>query len=127
MALKVLIVDDSPVARRMLRKSLPTDRGYEIFEAVDGVDGVEQFIELIPDITFMDLTMPNMDGYEAIEEIRKNFKSAVIIVLTADIQPESIKMVMSKGVFTVLKKPAKPETVRDILDKAEIKIRSMSQ
>ena len=55
---KILIVDDSPVARKMLRRVIPGDRGYEILEAVNGQDGFEKFQQFRPDITLMDLTMP---------------------------------------------------------------------
>jgi len=68
---KILIVDDSPVARKMLKNSIPKNKGYEIFEATDGRDGIKKYQILKPEIVFMDLTMPGIDGYTALEEIRK--------------------------------------------------------
>ena len=62
---KILIVDDSPVARKMLKNSIPKNKGYEIFEATDGQDGIKKYQMLKPDVVFMDLTMPGVDGYTA--------------------------------------------------------------
>ncbi len=123
---KIMIVDDSPVARRMLKTCIPKDKGYEIFEAENGKDGIEKYQELNPDVTFMDLTMPVLDGYKATEQIMKLDKKAIIIVTTADIQPKSIETVMGLGAFTLLKKPAKAKTIQDALVKAEIKLEKTS-
>ena len=117
---KILIVDDSPVARKMLKNSIPKNMGYEIFEATDGQDGIKKFQMLKPDVVFMDLTMPGVDGYTALEEIRRIHKNAVVIVTTADVQPKSISNVMERGAFTLLKKPAKANIIEDALNKAEL-------
>ena len=123
---KIMIVDDSPVARRMLKTCIPKDKGYEVFEAQDGKDGIEKFQELKPDVTFMDLTMPVLDGYKATEQILKMDKNAIVIVTTADIQPKSIETVMELGAFTLLKKPAKAKSIQDALAKAELKLEKVS-
>jgi len=119
---RILIVDDSPVARKMLKSCVPKDREYEIQEAGNGVEGVEKYKEFSPDITFLDLTMPVMDGYKTIPEIRKINPEAIIIVITADIQPKSIAEVISLGAFTLLKKPARKESIQDAIEQAELKI-----
>lgn len=120
---KILIVDDSPVARKMLKNSIPKNKGYEIFEATDGQDGIKKYQMLKPDVVFMDLTMPGVDGYTALEEIRKLNKNAMVIVTTADVQPKSISNVMERGAFTLLKKPAKANIIEDALNKAELAIK----
>lgn len=119
---RILIVDDSPIARKMLKSCIPKDREYEIQEAGNGVEGVEKYKEFSPDITFLDLTMPVMDGYKTIPEIRKINPEAIIIVITADIQPKSIAEVISLGAFTLLKKPARKESIQDAIEQAELKI-----
>ena len=68
---KILIVDDSPISRKIMKSCIPKDRGYELCEASDGFAGVEAYKSFQPDVTFMDLTMPVMDGTCATEEIRK--------------------------------------------------------
>lgn len=119
---KILIVDDSPVARKMLKNSIPKDKGYEIFEATNGQEGVAKYQELKPDLVFMDLTMPVLDGYKATAKIMELDKNAIIIVTTADVQPKSISNVMELGAFTLLKKPAKAESIVDAIEKVELKL-----
>jgi len=124
---KILIVDDSPVARKMLKNSIPKNKGYEIFEAVDGRDGIKKYQILRPEIVFMDLTMPGIDGYTALEEIRKFDGKAMVIVMTADVQPKSISNVMALGAFTLLKKPAKAQVIEEALEKAEHALRESNE
>jgi len=116
---KILIVDDSPIARKMLKSCLPKDQGYEFFESGDGRDGFEKYKEITPDVTFMDLTMPIMTGYEAIEAIMGHDKNAVIIVVTADVQMKAIKRVMESGAYMVLKKPLKREDIQSALSRVK--------
>ena len=125
---KILIVDDSPIARKMLIKSiLKNNTSYEIIEAVNGQDGVDKFRESQPDMTFMDLTMPVLDGYHALAKIRTINKNALVVVLTADIQPKSIANVMDAGAFTVIKKPAKPESIESVLSQATKKLQASKE
>ena len=119
---KILIVDDSPVARRMLKKCIPDIDQYEIVEAVDGQDGINKFQSFTPDITFLDLTMPVLDGYDALKQIKSLDGNAIIVVLTADIQPKSLSIVMASGAYTVIKKPARAKSIQDIFMKANMKL-----
>lgn len=119
---KILLVDDSPISRRMLKSCIPKDRGYELYEAGDGLAGFEAYKEFRPDVTFMDLTMPVMDGSEATGKIREFDPEAVVIVCTADIQIKSITNVLGLGALMVVKKPPSKETVEDALLKAEEQI-----
>ncbi|MBW1892227.1 MAG: response regulator [Deltaproteobacteria bacterium] len=121
---KILIVDDSPVARKMLKNAIPKDKGYEIFEATNGQEGINKYEELKPDLVFMDLTMPVLDGYKATAKIMELDKDATIIVTTADIQPKSISNVMELGAFTLLKKPAKASSIIDAIEKVELKLKN---
>ncbi|MCP3921583.1 MAG: AAA family ATPase [Desulfobacterales bacterium] len=67
---KILVVDDKKENRSVLINTL-APLGFEVFEAVNGEDGVNKTVEIIPDLVLMDLRMPIMDGYEAIRQIRK--------------------------------------------------------
>ncbi|RJQ49848.1 MAG: response regulator [Nitrospiraceae bacterium] len=116
---KILIVDDSPIARKMLKSCLPKDQGFEFEEACNGQEGFEKYKSISPDLTFMDLTMPVMTGYEAIEEIIKYDKNALIIVVTADVQLKAIKTVLDSGAYMVLRKPLKKEDLQVALLKAQ--------
>jgi two-component system, chemotaxis family, chemotaxis protein CheY len=116
---KILIVDDSPIARKMLKSCLPKDQGFEFYEACDGREGVEKYKSICPDLTFMDLTMPVMTGYEAIAEIIKHDSNALVIVVTADVQLKAIKTVLDSGAYMVLRKPLKKEDLLIALSKAQ--------
>ncbi len=122
MATKLLIVDDSPIARKILKRILPEGNNFEISEATNGLEGLNKFKEIRPDITFMDLTMPVMNGMQALEEIKKIDENAVVIVSTADVQPKSISKVMSLGAFDVINKPPKQEKVEEVIMEAYNKI-----
>ncbi len=115
---KILIVDDSPISRRMLKSCIAKDMGYEFHEAGDGLEGLNRYKELAPDVTFMDLTMPVMDGATSLREILAFDKDALVIVSTADVQIKSITNVLEIGAFLVLKKPPTKEGVCDALTMA---------
>lgn len=123
---KILIVDDSPVARKMLKSCLPKDRELDIYEASNGEEGIEIFKKVTPDLTFLDLTMPVLDEYKTIPLLKQLDSDVVIIVLTADVQPKSISQVLSLGAFTLLKKPATSQSIQDALKQAEIKIKNLA-
>lgn len=116
---KILIVDDSPISRKMLKSCIPKEQGYELFEAGDGMAGVEAYRGIRPDLTFMDLTMPVMDGASATREIRALDPQAAIIVCTADIQAKSVANVLSQGAMMVVRKPPTRESIADALAQAE--------
>jgi len=121
---KVLVVDDSRAARFGLCAILSKIGQFEIHEAGDGKAGVDKFNEVMPDVTFMDLTMPVMDGIEALAEIKKVHPEAVVIVLSADVQKSTVERVMSRGAMTFLSKPPVKDVVEGILAEVAKKLES---
>lgn len=114
---KVLIVDDSRTSRKILRNILE-GAGYEIIgEAVDGQDGVVKFKELKPDITTLDITMPVMDGLEALKAIKKESKKANIVMVTAAGQQNKMVDAIKYGASEFVTKPLEAEEILNVLDK----------
>ncbi len=119
----LLIVDDSPIARQILKKCLPKESNYSVIEACNGQEALEKFRQYRAEITFMDMTMPVMDGFQAIAEIKLIDPEAIIIALTADIQKKAKQRISSLGALMHLAKPASPQAIRDALAKAEQALR----
>ena len=122
---KILIVDDSPVSRKIMKTCIPEDRGYELFEAGDGRSGIDRYQEINPELTFMDLTMPVMDGMQALQEIIKIDPQAIVVVCTADVQMKTIFKVMNLGALMVVRKPINRQAIEDALRKAEDKLKNI--
>ena len=102
---QVLIVDDSPVIHNMLRKTLEGN-GYSVCgDASNGREGVELYESLKPDLVFMDVTMPIMDGIAALKIIREKDAVAKVIMLTAMGDDEIIAQAQAAGAVSFLKKP----------------------
>lgn len=111
---KILVVDDSPVARKILISCMPKDLPLEISEAGDGLSGLHKFESLEPDITFIDLTMPVMGGMEVLEAIRRTRPQSIVVVASADIQPATQERCMSLGAFALLRKPPSAASVAEV-------------
>ena len=118
MVKKILIVDDSPVARAIIKKCLPKDRDFELTEANNGQEGVQKFKEVRPDLTFLDLTMPVMDGFDALRVIKEEDNQAVVMVLSSDIQNKTVEKVVTLGADMVIPKPPSAESIQEALTKA---------
>ncbi len=121
--MKLLIVDDSISARFFLKSCIAEHREYEIYEATNGKDGVDSFREHRPKITFLDITMPVMDGFEALKEIKSVDPEALVIILTSDIQKKTTQRIMDLGAFQFLGKPPTREKIEEALIQAEEKLR----
>jgi two-component system, chemotaxis family, chemotaxis protein CheY len=105
MALRVLLVDDSPVIHNLLRKVLEKN-GYEVCgDAKNGKEGLEMFLSLHPDLVFMDVSMPMMNGIEATQEIKKNKPDTKIIMLSAMGDEAILSEARESGINLFLKKP----------------------
>jgi two-component system chemotaxis response regulator CheY len=102
---RIMIVDDSPMIHNLLRKTLERN-DYEVCaDAKNGREGVELFAKVRPDLVFMDVTMPIMDGLQAAEALKEKYRDAKIIMLTAMGDEEIIAQAHSIGVDIFLKKP----------------------
>jgi two-component system chemotaxis response regulator CheY len=116
MSLKILTVDDSRTMRDMLRLALTT-AGYDVVQAVDGVDGLGVLERESPDLVITDINMPKMDGFGFIEGARKTdrFRVVPILVLTTESDPEKKQRARSAGATGWIVKPFDPVKLIDVI------------
>jgi CheY-like chemotaxis protein len=120
MAIPVLICDDSSIARKLMTRALPGDWDIDISYAVNGNEALDQLRAGKRDILFLDLNMPVMDGYEALEAILKNNLQTTVLVVSGDIQPEAYNRVMALGAVAFIKKPIGEEELTKILQELDL-------
>jgi len=113
--MNVLICDDSGFARKQLARALPADWKVDLHYAANGLEGIEQVLMGHGDLIFLDLTMPEMDGYGVLETLKREGLRNQVVVVSGDIQPEAHQRVMSLGALDFIKKPASPESLLALL------------
>jgi len=118
MGKKVLIVDDATFMRMMI-KDILKENGYEIAgEAANGVQAVDMYKSLNPDLVTMDITMPEMDGIKAVKEIMAHDSNARIIMCSAMGQQALVTEAIQAGARDFLVKPFQRERVLQALERA---------
>lgn len=116
--IRIFIADDHAIVREGLRALLATEPGLELVgEANNGLQAVSKVRDLRPDVTLLDMVMPQMDGLEAILEIRKNWPEAKIIVLTSFSDDEKVFSAIRNGALGYLLKESSPQ---DLLQAIQI-------
>ncbi|MGE0028801.1 MAG: response regulator [Thermoleophilia bacterium] len=114
----VLIADDAAFMRMMLKNVL-TEAGYEVVgEAENGAVAVSKYRELNPDLTTMDITMPEMDGLAALKEIRAADPSARVVMCSAMGQQSMVIESIQAGARDFIVKPFQPDRVLEAVQKA---------
>lgn len=118
MASRVLIVDDLAFIKLIIKDTLEKT-GFEVAgEASNGVEAIEQYKGLQPDIVLMDITMPKMDGIQALQEIIKIDPQAKVIMCSALGQQKLIIQSIQLGAKDFIVKPFKPERIVGAIKKA---------
>jgi CheY-like chemotaxis protein len=117
--MKILVTDDSKMARKMVIKTLTEilEENVEIYEAQNGQEALDLYKQILPNIAFLDLTMPVMDGFEALKKIKEFDINAKIVIISADIQKLSMDKALQLGAFNFIKKPIDVFKMHQILDK----------
>jgi len=115
----VLIIDDAEFMRVMLA-DIVEDMGMTVVgQAVDGQEGVTAFNSLQPDLTLLDITMPNMDGLEALEKMMASRSSASVVMITALGQKEQVLASIKAGARDFIIKPFDQERVQETLSRLQ--------
>jgi len=108
---RILVVDDAAFMRMMLRGILEKAGHQVVGEGVDGADAIEKYDQLKPDLVTMDITMPVMEGIEAVRTIMSRHKDAKIIMCSAMGQQAMVVEAIQAGAKDFIVKPFQPDRV----------------
>ncbi len=108
---KILLVDDATFMRTTIKSCLSKAGYTNLMEAADGQQAVEAFQAEKPDLIIMDITMPNMDGIQALEAIKKLDPSAKIVMCSAMGQETMVVQAIQLGALDFIVKPFKPDRI----------------
>ena len=112
---RYLIVDDSVFARKSLAKMIESFGGQVIGEAGDGCTAITEYSRTNPDIVLMDITMPQMEGIEAVERIVQEHPDARIDMVSTVGYQDNILAALQKGARHFVQKPVKPDALYEII------------
>lgn len=116
---RVLIVDDEEAIRELCRVNLEL-QGFEVDEAADGVEAMDRVAHQPPDVVFLDLMMPRMDGWEVLRRLKEDDRTASIpvVLLTARSGDEDQMRGWQGGILEYLVKPFNPQALTEIAREA---------
>ncbi|MCA9917984.1 MAG: response regulator [Anaerolineales bacterium] len=120
MKTSILLVDDEPNLRQLLRHMLEIG-GYQVVEAEDGLDALDRLTEMTPDVMILDVMMPNLDGVTLCKQLRASarFATLPIVMLSGKTQYKAVQEGLAAGANRYLCKPITVDeliqTVREIL------------
>ena len=117
MAKNILVVDDAAFMRMMI-KDILTKNGYNVVgEAENGAEALEKYTELKPDLVLMDITMPEVDGIQALKNIKGSDPEAKIIMCSAMGQQAMVIEAIQGGAKDFIVKPFQPDRVLEAVKK----------
>jgi len=112
----VLIVDDTLFMRSSIRQMLEANGHSVAGEATNGKEAIEKFEEVKPDVILMDITMPDMDGLEALRRIKEIDPKAKVIMCTAMGQQAMVAKAVELGAQQFIVKPFQPDRLMAAID-----------
>lgn len=111
----LLICDDSSLARKQLLRALPAGWPLDVMQASSGREALEQLRTGRVDVLLLDLTMPDLDGYQVLAAMREEKLRCKVIVISADIQEEAVRRVLDLGALAFIRKPFDPVHLQQTL------------
>ena len=112
---RYLVVDDSVFARKNLGRMIESFGGEVAGEAGDGCTAITEYTRVKPDIVLMDVTMPQMEGIEAVERIVRQNPDARIVMVSSVGYQDNILAALQKGARHFVQKPVKPDVLYEII------------
>lgn len=112
---RVLIVDDAVFMRNTLKMMLERNSFEVVGQAEDGVQAIEEYIRLQPDIVTMDITMPKMSGIDALLKIKATDPSAKVVMITAMGNEIMVREAIVSGAVNFIVKPFQEDKVIEVL------------
>lgn len=113
--IRYLIVNDSIFARKTLAKMIESFGGEVAGEAGDGLSAIAEYARTKPDVVLMDITMPQMEGIEAVENIVRDNPDARVVMVSSVGYQKNILAALQKGARHFIQKPVKPEALYEII------------
>lgn len=115
--LKILICDDSILARKQLKDIISTLGTPTFIEASDGQGAIDKYKETTPDLVFLDIVMPKIDGNIAIQEIMAFDPNATLIIASSVGTQSQLKCALQAGAKDFVQKPLDRQQVLDLVNK----------
>ena len=112
---RVMIADDAPVVRGLLKDILSISKHELIAEAVDGDDAIEKFAATKPDVLLLDIDMPKKDGITTLMEIKRMDPNAKVVMVTVHDEMEMIQDCIKAGALTYIIKPFDTEQLMNAI------------
>ena len=113
---KILVADDAMFMRNRTSK-LPTANGYEVVQASNGEEAVKRYFEEKPDVVLMDITMPVLDGIEALKQMKAGDPDARVVMVTAMGQKSMVLEAIKAGAKDFVIKPFDPDRLLEAVKK----------
>ncbi|MBF0572428.1 MAG: response regulator [Desulfamplus sp.] len=116
-SLNFMVVDDSGITTKKMAKVLEELGHNVVGVARTGREAIDKYVEINPDMVTMDITMPDMNGIEATRHICREYKDAMIIMVTSHGQEQMVVDAVKAGALGYVIKPFKPETLKASIDR----------
>jgi len=117
--LRIVIADDSKFMRTLIKRIIESEGHIVVGEAGNGIELLKliNMLDEKPDIVFLDINMPELDGIKTLEILREKYKDLNIVIVSALGRRDIIELASSAGVMFFITKPFTPDKIRDIIKK----------
>jgi len=114
---KIMVVDDSRIFRKMLRTVFAEYNHEIVGEAGNGQEALELLESVEPDVITLDITMPVMDGIEALKAIKEKYPTVKVVMVSAAGQKTKVMEALKAGATDFIQKPFEPDDVVSVISK----------